>query len=316
MKSLQAALRVPRKHVDDRPLNESSLSRSSAFSISVWKVLSRTPTTEKLVDRAIENSSIMLDTAIDLIAQNTTASDIVLKLFFRDNSPAWRQKLVSKLKLISQYTKHLKRAKNIKVIKNAKSQMGAEIDMRTSAALRRYLEYKNNMSDFLGEKQRSQLLKQKREELKELLDSPFMTINSVNFNNSKKDDFLSAILIHEISHAAIDTMDFMYVHASAPPPLDTEAVQGEPSPLFRLARGLITNNLALEPTLSPSQHNLVFQCLSGDKAGFSALAKNNADSIAYAVRELYSSSRSGESLRYYERTVGRAAMQFASSEKQ
>lgn len=313
MESLLSTLRISRKKVrGDEPQGGDSVSRSSAFSRSARKILSRTRATQKLVDRAFAKSLTMLEVAIGEIEQNTEQSDVVLELFFSDSSHAWRKTLISNLKEMSQYMRHLDHSKHINIIDDAQSRMGAEVDMRKSAGLRNYLGYKSRLPDFLEKKEASELLKQKREELKESLGVKFITINAANFNESKKDEFLSTILIHEISHAAVDTMDFMYVHANDAPPLDTEAVQGEPSPLFRLAHGLIASDLTLEPTLNPSQSSQVLQNLSGGRIGLSALAKNNADSIAYAVRALYSSSKPGELLRYYERTVGRASGQFAS----
>lgn len=112
--------------------------------------------------------------------------------------------------------------------------------------------------------------------------------NVISYKKKVGDDYMALLLIHEFSHAALYTGDFVY-SANFP--------EINPLPLYSLPVGQVLEKHQLLAYKNRGGN-------IGEAADFQKLAYNNADSFSYATTLLaYSASKDSKQREQFQRLV-------------
>ncbi|WGL99275.1 hypothetical protein QE177_05190 [Arsenophonus sp. aPb] len=152
-------------------------------------------------------------------------------------------------------------------------------------------------AEFLDNKQVKKLFAEKEISYKEEKETPYLESNVKEWYSTQKrvgDDFMAQTMIHEFSHAALFTEDYVYG-------FNTPEVN--PVPLYTLPVGNVPKKYQLITYASRGGN-------TGEAANFQMLAYGNADSFAYATTLLaYSASKQSKRKEQFERfVINRAAL--------
>ncbi|WP_230381404.1 RHS repeat-associated core domain-containing protein, partial [Pseudomonas guariconensis] len=243
----------------------------------------------KSVDSVIKKTVRHLDRAISAIENNTQAVDDVMHVFFGDSTEAhkqaWKQELI-KVKSVALETSVSRNAVAITT-----SNMVAEVDMSQARFFLGYVdavERLGNVKEAKSKKDYKQQLNEKKNDYADARNAKFLRVDEENWKvaGRRGEDFLIKTLIHEFSHAAVDTLDYFY----------GKIKEGEdPTPLYGLPRGKV--DLAAQG----SDYKKVSQKSDID---YAQLSRRNADSFGYAALMLsFSESRQEARRNKYSKAI-------------
>ncbi|MFB9160268.1 RHS repeat-associated core domain-containing protein, partial [Chromobacterium violaceum] len=249
--------------------------------------------------KRIKNLSLsMMNVAIDILDRNeSSAIEEVMLTYFNDTSVRARDLFKSNIISTRDFLKYTSMKKNVVMLNDKSSSSIAYVEPNEIGNFRYYINrVRRSERDFSGR----ELVREVGEAKKDYVDdlrNKFLTINNHWFNSRRNpDDYLASALIHEFSHAALNTSDFVYGYSRTTTEGSSSPLLGNPEPLFKLRAGKLDKS-----ELALGAHQQAIWSYSSDNQF--KLAESNADSFAYAIRALYSSQGDESQKKYYKRTV-------------
>ncbi|KPW43907.1 Insecticidal toxin protein [Pseudomonas syringae pv. antirrhini] len=228
--------------------------------------------------RALEKTKALLD------VEANEDVPIVIKRFFGVDSVEFKARWKDDIDKVLRVARETS-MRNVDILDSDKPEdtVTALLDMERYKGFSHYLAATERVTrQSASPKELNREMTQLRKNYRDQRDEKFLRINRKTWGEAKKatgKSFIAQVLIHEFSHAALNTMDYVY----------GKAKEGQdPTPLLDLAAGKVDKNSA---TLGKHYRN-------DTNKTFAELAYGNADSFASAVM-------------YVKRSASKKASEFA-----
>lgn len=252
------------------------------------------PSLKKDVAKSISNAIKTIDKAQGILKENKEAADQVMTTFFGNASAELKKKWSKDLTDMQELMKAFNINKNFIIMPDGEHAPIASVDRLKQESYWKYwgaIKRIRRDAEFMDKKQVKQLLAEKEVLYKEDKEAPYLESSNKGWYATQKrlgDDFMTHTVIHEFSHAALYTEDYVY-GANFP--------EVNPLPLYGLPVGKV-----------PEKYQLVTYRIRGGNFGdandFQELAYQNADSFAFATMLLaYSASKKSKRREQFERLV-------------
>jgi insecticidal toxin complex protein TccC len=226
------------------------------------------------VDQAKSAAQKIIGKTIEILETGSNPGiEVVMNLFFGDSSPErkmhWKEDL-GKVQALMDDTNVSRDFKDIPWREGLTTV--AQIDQREYQDFRIYrqsMERTVEQSKELSWMEKRKLISEKKVDLKDYKGAKFLQANKENWQQLRQitdKDFMAQTIIHEFSHTAAGTEDYVY----------GKVLSGmDPSSLYELPQGQVVPKDQLEAYRKKLQ--------GGGEIDFHQLAYENADSFAYAT---------------------------------
>ena len=264
--------------------------------VTLWdnNGLSPSALLKEQVGQSILQAVGIIEKAYMVIERKDQKADDVMNIFFGDTSDT--RKNIFRNDLIKTRELMLDFDVDINLNESPLSEESNSIATTDMNKYNEYASYRNVIKKYesmLGDNNKKEIEKILREKDKLYATqrkSKFIQVNSKNWGVARKyagDDYIAQVMIHEFSHAALDTVDYVY----------GKSLSGiDPTPLFFLPSGNVPEEYQQPP--------LRLKNIKPGKEYLSEIAYKNADSFAYATTFLaYSSSKKTERKELYSRFI-------------
>ncbi|MDR5615721.1 RHS repeat-associated core domain-containing protein [Arsenophonus sp.] len=252
------------------------------------------PSLKKDVAKSVSNAIKTIDKTQKILKENKEAVEQVMATFFGDTSSELKERWSKDLTSMQDFMKAFNVDKNFVTLSDGEGAPIASVDLLKRQSYWRYwgpIKKVQRDAEFLDKKQVKKLLAEKEVSYKDEKKTPYLESNAKMWYQTQQrvgDDFMTQIIIHEFSHAALYTEDFVY-GANFP--------EVNPLPLYSLPVGKVPEKYQLL-TYKSRGGNM------GEAADFQRLAYANADSFAFATTLLaYSASKDSKRREQFERFV-------------
>ncbi|WP_124634208.1 hypothetical protein [Burkholderia cenocepacia] len=238
----------------------------------------------------LEHAKKMLQFARQLTEKRPLLTSEVLVKYFNDSSPEAIRWFGEQIKKIHAYMMYTSVKRNFQITKS--DSIGARYLAKVekndiSQSLRNYIESQQRLADDHDGKELAALRREKKNDYRGQINDKFITINMNFYGKVGGADERAVNLIHEFSHAALNTYDYVYAGRDFSDPKFRSLKSPDQSAIFRLGRGKLLSMDEEKQQRTLGDHATLHDLFNATADQQSAFAKRNADSLAYAIQAAY-----------------------------